>query len=120
MPLVGGALGSVPTAAEGEELDEKMYTYCVLFCSYDPTGETLKIATKPFSGKVRYFASKGLIWLCGHISFFSYCCDQICDKSNLRKRGFILARGYRVWPSWGKDMVAGMETASHIVPAVRK
>lgn len=59
MAHVGETLGSVPNATEGEELDERMYTYCLLFCSSDPTGETLKIAMKLFPGKVRCCANKG-------------------------------------------------------------
>lgn len=57
---MGETLGLVPTATEGEELDERIYTYCPLFCSSDPTGETRRIAMKLFPGKVGCFASKGL------------------------------------------------------------
>lgn len=57
---MGKTLGSVPTATEGEKLDERMRTYCLLFCSSDPTGEMLRIAMKLFPGEVRCSASKDL------------------------------------------------------------
>lgn len=104
MAHVGETLGLVPTATEGEELDERMCTYYLLFCSSDPTEETLRIAMKLFPGEVRCSGSKGLPGCVGTsvpchtavIKCMARAAEGRKGLAGLRIRGTAIAEG-RQW-----------------------
>lgn len=55
------------------------------------------------------------VWILSYFKYFSFCCDKMSDKDNLKRKGLVLACGSRRWSSLWQERHGGKSgrLASH-------
>lgn len=55
------------------------------------------------------------VWILSYFEYFSFCCDKMSNKDNLKRKGLVLARGSRRWSSLWQERHGGRSgrLASH-------